>query len=74
LSISLSPVGAINSNLFFREDSPVSENSNDSASNNKWMIEEQNRRTLESIENKIKDLGFRVNVLTISNWEDFLKN
>jgi hypothetical protein len=35
------PVGAINSNLFFREDSPVSEDSNDSDSSNDWMIEEK---------------------------------
>lgn len=67
------PIGTINSNLFFREDSPGSECSYQS--NNSYELdleEEQERRITESIDREIKNLDNGEGVLTANDWESFI--
>jgi hypothetical protein len=69
------PIGVINSNLFFREDSPGSECSHQSDSSNKLILEEdQERHITESIDHEIENLENEVGVLTVNDWESFIRH
>ncbi|KAI8883881.1 hypothetical protein K501DRAFT_248809 [Backusella circina FSU 941] len=67
------PISAINSNLFFREDSPGSECSYESDTSDEFELEEQERRKTEYIDQEIKNLDKNdEGVLTANDWESFI--
>jgi hypothetical protein len=77
----LPPLGGETSNFFFQTDSPISlQNTIDSVSSEhgstategNLMDEEQLRRVVEMIDERMEDVSFENDMLTSDNWEDML--
>ncbi|KAI7896543.1 uncharacterized protein EV154DRAFT_491372 [Mucor mucedo] len=69
------PAGVINSNLFFREDTPGSECSHKLSTSDELGLEEQERRItdLDCIDHQIKNLDNNdEGLLTANDWESFI--
>lgn len=67
------PIGAENTNLFYREDSPGSSCSTHSSNNSVEVeLEEQERRITKDISEQIANLMNSESVLTANDWESFI--
>lgn len=61
------PIGVVNSNLFFREDSPGSDFTHESNTSDELEMEEQERRITESIDEQIQNLNNDEGLLTAND-------
>lgn len=75
-----SPFDSTNNNMFFREDSstPSSNSSNDEddislgSIGNSWMEVEQTRRVLTLIDKKIREIGYKEDILIRNDWKSII--